>query len=113
MNCQTIDFVLGKMCGYQCIKADETPSVTLKVSVDNGRFFVAQVAQFGQTLQSKRKSRVRFEEDIARSQSITPISDGQSLEEMFVCSQDSQSELVALNNQEEQSKLVAVIFDSI
>ena len=32
---------------------------------------------------------------------------------MFMCSQDSQSEMITMNNQNEQSKQVAVIFDSI
>ena len=30
-----------------------------------------------------------------------------------MCSQDSQSEMITMNNQNEQSKQVAVIFDSI
>ena len=53
--------MIEKICGYELIGIDGTPSVSCKVSVDHVRFFVVKISQYGEkTEQSKTKTTIRF-----------------------------------------------------
>ena len=60
--------MIEKICGYELIGIDGTPSVSCKVSVDPLRFFVVKISQYGEKIeQSKTKTTIRFKELSQRS----------------------------------------------
>lgn len=87
---ETLNFVTGNMTGYEMIGWDETPGIRLRVRIDQKRFFVVQIAHYGDKNMSKQKPTVRFSDDVNRSQSIQPQGSHASLfGPSIICSQDS------------------------
>ena len=69
---KALNFVVEGFTGYQLIGWDDSPGLRLRVNIDDKRFFIVQLAQYGEKKPSKQRPKVRFSDETNRSQSIPP-----------------------------------------
>ena len=50
---KALNFVVEAFTGYELIGWDESPGLRLRVNIDDKRFFIVQLAQYGERKPSK------------------------------------------------------------